>query len=869
MEENAMLPRPILFALLTILLTVPAFPQAPPVREVGILPGDASIAPSAMNQIESYAARGGDQTLVVWTDYRSMLAGFEQSGMDILGIRLDPAGNPIDAVPFVIAAGAGWQQSPQATWNGSNWLVTFYSQDPTTFYYQNNIRGVRVSPGGVILDPVPLMLLDNQQFVRVGGQGGEWLITWYLPHSDGYGTYLVGRRLGNNGQFLDAGPVTLMDWTYPGSASRVLAANGEYLVIGQDWNSYDYRARRVALNGQPVGSAYTPISPDIDTNGMQYLATWIVTSSNYTLRCSPMSADGVLANPTGAQLYTGPFVPQDVSISHDGANWFVGWVVDDPRIGRVSPAGQALDPGGILVPVGTPVTQNTYHVQVVGNAAGGALVTYYDYRAAGDANAFVIPVSASGVPGSESAVTTGTPGQRTPAMVEGPDGQLALALISERTGNDRILVYFLSTEGEATEPEPIVVAEGADLGKPGIAWNGSAYMIVWQGAGVKARRMNPDGTFLDAAPIDVMPGFNVDVAALGSSFCVVASNYQTYPQYIAVYYRRIDGVTGALLDASPIEVGISYAYNARIHTDGARWLATWERHPTHDDPQSWAQYSWISADGSHTPEASANSAFTSPGGQPDVATNGAGRLFVWRAWSLSHANNAIVGRLMNADGSWASDIFTIAEAPGRQLRPVVGWDGAEYVVAWEDQRNQVAFYDQRTDIFGARVSASGVVLDPAGFAIVAGPNGEMTAAILSRADGVSYVASARYIPSAELPSYRVGVTVVGDLATSVESGALDDVTSQGPVFLPGGSNPFRGSTEVRFVLPQSSPVSLTVHEASGRRLRVLVMAPREAGSHTVSWDGRDDRGGRAAPGIYFVRLEARGHVATRKLSLLK
>lgn len=753
-------------AFLALTATVAAA-QAPPIQELGLLPGDASIAPAGTNQIDSFAARGDGETLVVWTDNRGLSAGSEQSGMDVLGVRLDGAGNPIDTVPFVISAGAGWQQMPRVTWNGSSWLVTFASQDPTDFYYQNNVRGVRVSSAGEVLDGVPLMLVSNEQWVRVGGQAGQWLVTWFAPHPDLYGMALVGRRLGDDGQFLDAGPVTLMDWTYPGASSRVLAAAGEYLVIGQDFFGYDYLARRVGFDGQPIGSAYKPIGPDIGSNGTQYLATW--TSGQYQLRCSLMTAGGVLANPAGAQIATSIYVPEEVAISHDGTNWLVSWETNQIRVARVNGAGQVLDPGGVQIPVGTPPTQENYGFMVVGNAEGGALTTYFDYRVSSDANVFCIPLSAAGVPGSETILSTGTPNQRTPSFAQGPAGQVAMAFISETTAVDRILVHLLTPDGQPTAAEPIVVAQGPGLAKPGIAWNGSTYMIAWNDSNVRARRMNPDGTFVDAAPIDVMPGFNVDVAALGSNYCVIASQVQSNPQYVDVLYRRVDGLTGALLDPAPVPVGISYSYNARIKNDGTRWLATWERHPTHDDVQSSVQYAFISADGSHTPEATVASAFTASGGQPDVATSASHRLFAWRANSLANADNYIRGRLMNADGSWASDLFTIAQAPGRQLRPVVAWDGAEFVVAWEDQRNQTAFFDQRTDIYGARLSETGTVLDPSGFAIIAGPDAETTAGILSH-DGLSLVSSARYIPSPDLPSYRVGLTTVGH-ATWVDLGS--------------------------------------------------------------------------------------------------
>ncbi|MBL8880840.1 MAG: hypothetical protein JNG88_17135, partial [Phycisphaerales bacterium] len=105
-----------------------------------------------------------------------------------------------------------------------------------------------------------------------------------------------------------------------------------------------------------------------------------------------------------------------------------------------------------------------------------------------------------------------------------------------------------------------------------------------------------------------------------------------------------------------------------------------------------------------------------------------------------------------------------------QLRPVVDWDGTTFVVAWDDQRNQTYFFDERTDIYGARVTESGVVVDPTGFPICAATTADTTAAILSRADGVSLVASSRFTMTPEFDSYRVGITRIGDF---VLTGDLD------------------------------------------------------------------------------------------------
>jgi hypothetical protein len=90
-----------------------------------------------------------------------------------------------------------------------------------------------------------------------------------------------------------------------------------------------------------------------------------------------------------------------------------------------------------------------------------------------------------------------------------------------------------------------------------------------------------------------------------------------------------------------------------------------------------------------------------------------------------------------------------------------------------------------------------------------------------------------------------------------------------PVLLPSFPNPFNPLATIRFELPASSAVRLTVHGVDGRRVRTLVAAELTAGSHTVTWDGRDERGQAVAAGTYLCRLQAGGIEITRKMALVR
>jgi Tol biopolymer transport system component len=82
-------------------------------------------------------------------------------------------------------------------------------------------------------------------------------------------------------------------------------------------------------------------------------------------------------------------------------------------------------------------------------------------------------------------------------------------------------------------------------------------------------------------------------------------------------------------------------------------------------------------------------------------------------------------------------------------------------------------------------------------------------------------------------------------------------------------NPFAARTTIRYALPHDSLVRLAVYDVRGRKVARLVDAVQPAGRHGVTWDGRDDHGGRLASGVYFARIEAAGEVQTRKLVMLR
>jgi hypothetical protein len=86
---------------------------------------------------------------------------------------------------------------------------------------------------------------------------------------------------------------------------------------------------------------------------------------------------------------------------------------------------------------------------------------------------------------------------------------------------------------------------------------------------------------------------------------------------------------------------------------------------------------------------------------------------------------------------------------------------------------------------------------------------------------------------------------------------------------PSFPNPFDGRTEIRYDVARSANVTLRIYDVAGRLVRALESSRKVAGSHQVTWDGLDDSGRRAAPGVYFYRLDTDGFQATRKMVVMK
>ncbi len=82
-------------------------------------------------------------------------------------------------------------------------------------------------------------------------------------------------------------------------------------------------------------------------------------------------------------------------------------------------------------------------------------------------------------------------------------------------------------------------------------------------------------------------------------------------------------------------------------------------------------------------------------------------------------------------------------------------------------------------------------------------------------------------------------------------------------------NPFNPTTVIRYQVPVTSDVQLTVYDLMGRKVKKLVSGSVVSGTHHVTWNGIDTHGQTVASGMYLYRLISGEYTETKKLLLLR
>ena len=128
----------------------------------------------------------------------------------------------------------------------------------------------------------------------------------------------------------------------------------------------------------------------------------------------------------------------------------------------------------------------------------------------------------------------------------------------------------------------------------------------------------------------------------------------------------------------------------------------------------------------------------------------------------------------------------------------------------------------------------------------------------------------------EIASEQFSFTVTPDtLANAVLSVRLDGVgTPKQTLLLQNYPNPFNPETWIPYHLSEAAPVTLSIYDATGERIRTLSLGFQAAGFYqsrprAAYWDGRNDLGEQVSSGVYFYQLSTPSEHQMKRMVIVK
>jgi len=260
---------------------------------------------------------------------------------------------------------------------------------------------------------------------------------------------------------------------------------------------------------------------------------------------------------------------------------------------------------------------------------------------------------------------------------------------------------------------------------PAVAFDGTNYLMVWQHSGcgtpgIYGMLIDADGSVLAPGIIAISTGphdqWRPAVAFDETNYFIVWQDNRGGEWDI--YGARVS-TGGNVLD--PMGIAISSASNDQsypaVEFDDTNYLVVWE--DSRDG--GWDIYgSRVSVGGSVLDtEGIAIQAVAGSQREPVVAFDGTNYLVVWH--DDRSGSSDIYGTRMSTAGSVLDSHIIVCSASYDQSAAAVTFDGTNYFAVWQDGRNGGNGF---IDIYGARLSAAGTVLDPDGIAVSTAANNQ-------------------------------------------------------------------------------------------------------------------------------------------------
>jgi len=455
----------------------------------------------------------------------------------------------------------------------------------------------------------------------------------------------------------------------------------------------------------------------------------------------------------------------------DGENFLVVWTDRRPTRGGTGIWGARVSPSGaVLDPVGRELTTLQPRVGNLRLAWDGAqyLLAWSDNRDdayAGDA--FVARITRDGTCLDPDGVLAARAlNIQAPVAVTASPTQRSLVYFDQR-GSNQIFATRLDAAGRALDAAGVPVSISGNVYDASAASNGAVTLVTWrQNTGTRNR---VHIALLDGAT----PRFDRElttasdamtsprVAFDGTNFVVAWVDGRAGGITGRVYAARVSAA-GAVLDASGVAVSDAMVHvGLELACAAGRCTAV----TTSATSGPYAPWSWSFGSSPIAPPVSGTRLSPDPLNPTALVAGGGTTLALFEGSSPGWLSDVRALRLGGGGAPVEVAPFTISTAANMQWRPAAASSGSTHLVVWEDYRRATG-----SVVFGARVSSSGAVLDPAGIALSTGASPAVSPSV--DWDGARWFVT--WASAGRVEGVRVGAdgVVQGAVTTVAATGAF-------------------------------------------------------------------------------------------------
>ena len=285
-------------------------------------------------------------------------------------------------------------------------------------------------------------------------------------------------------------------------------------------------------------------------------------------------------------------------------------------------------------------------------------------------------------------------------------------------------------------------------------------------------RVSPGGGVLDGNGLAISTAAKDDHRRSPSTARTTSSHGRTALGQTPTSTAPASARPGSVLDGSGLAISRAAYYQGlpALAFDGTNYLVAWEDYRSDATPTSTAPAS------ARRERARRQRARDLDGADdqssPALAFDGTNYLVAWQDSRPARAPTSTAPVSARPERARPGGGLAISTAANDQSSPALAFDGTNYLVAWEDGRS-----DGRSDIYGARVSPAGSVLDPGGLAISTAASSQYEPALTF--DGTNYlVAWQDYRSGTSIDIYGARVSPAGSVLDAAGSRSRPRRTSR-------------------------------------------------------------------------------------------